>query len=93
MNPGLSGAYAARGIMLAWGAWEFDQGIAELRHAIEVNPGYAKAHHWLGISLAALGKFDESIAMLHIHPNMDPELLNHCIDKYNGIVLAATALG
>jgi serine/threonine-protein kinase len=72
LNPDLSGAYAARGIMLAWGAWEFDQGIAELRHAIEVNPGYAKAHHWLGISLAALGKFDESIAELERAAELEP---------------------
>ena len=72
LNPDLAGAYAARGMALGWLARDFDGGIAELRRAIEANPGYAKAHHWLGISLAALGRLDEGIAELERAAELEP---------------------
>jgi DNA-binding winged helix-turn-helix (wHTH) protein/TolB-like protein/Flp pilus assembly protein TadD len=35
-----------------------------LRRAIELSPGYAPAHQWLGLLLGALGRFDEGMASL-----------------------------
>lgn len=35
-----------------------------LRRAIELSPGYAPAHQWLGLLLGALGRFDEGLASL-----------------------------
>ncbi|MEE8062444.1 MAG: tetratricopeptide repeat protein, partial [Gemmatimonadales bacterium] len=72
LDPDLAGAYAARGMALGWVAWDFDGGIVELRRAVEANPGYAKAHHWLGISLAALGRLDEGIAELERAAELEP---------------------
>ena len=72
LDPDLAGAYAARGVALGWMARDFDGGIAELRRAIEANPGYAKAHHWLGISLATLGRLDEGIAELERAVELEP---------------------
>ena len=72
LDPDLAGAYAARGMALGWLAWDFDGGIAELRHAIEADPGYAKAHHWLGISLGALGRLDEGLAELQRAAELEP---------------------
>jgi len=72
LDSALAGAYAARGMALGWLARDFDGGVAELRRAIEANPGYAKAHHWLGISLAVLGRLDEGIVELEQAVELEP---------------------
>ncbi|MEE8361050.1 MAG: tetratricopeptide repeat protein, partial [Gemmatimonadales bacterium] len=72
LDPDLAGAYAARGMVLGWVARDFDGGIEELRRAVEANPGYAKAHHWLGISLVALGRLDEGLAELERAAELEP---------------------
>src|SRR5262249_51419290 len=33
----------------------------EFRRAIELNPSYATAHHWLAMTLSAMGRHDEAI--------------------------------
>ena len=38
--------------------------------------------------------FEEKVALLKFHPNFDPEIIAHCVDKgYRGIVLEGTGLG
>jgi len=38
--------------------------------------------------------FEEKTALVHIHPNIDPKIIDFYIDQgYKGIVIAATALG
>src|SRR5438309_11170292 len=34
--------------------WEWEESAALYRRAIELNPGYSTAHHWLGIDYLAL---------------------------------------
>ena len=36
--------------------------VEELERAIQLNPNYATAHHWLALALTALGQSDRSIA-------------------------------
>ena len=72
LDPDLAGAYAARGMALGWVGRDFYGGIAELRRAIEANPGYAKAHHWLGLALSALGRLEEGIAELELAVELEP---------------------
>lgn len=43
----------------------------EFARALELNPGYATAHHWYAWLLAALGRHDEALA--HIRLAMDRE--------------------
>ncbi len=45
---------------------------AEFRRAIELNPGYATAHHWYGIHLGAMGWFEESRRELQRALYLDP---------------------
>ncbi|MBA3609574.1 MAG: tetratricopeptide repeat protein [Chthoniobacterales bacterium] len=45
----------------------------EFEHAIELNPNYATAHHWFGITvLAPLGEHDHAIAELKRAVELDP---------------------
>ncbi len=42
--------------------FKFPESEHEFRRAIELNPNYATAHHWLGNSLlTTLGRFDEAV--------------------------------
>ena len=41
--------------------WDFDSAGKEFRRAIELNPGYATAHHWYAWHLALLRRYDEAI--------------------------------
>ena len=41
--------------------WNFDAAGNEFRRAIELNPGYATAHHWYAWHLALLRRYDEAI--------------------------------
>jgi len=44
----------------------------ELQRAIELNPNYAAAHHWLGKALWVAGEFDYAIAELKRAVELDP---------------------
>jgi tetratricopeptide (TPR) repeat protein len=57
--------------------WDLDSGGKEFRRAIELNPGYATAHHWYAWHLTLLGRYDEAIAEMRKAENLDPLSLNH----------------
>ena len=44
----------------------------DLRRAVEFSPGYASAHHWLGVILTGRGKFEEADAELRKAQILDP---------------------
>jgi TolB-like protein/Tfp pilus assembly protein PilF len=52
--------------------WEWVEGERELKRAIELNPGYASAHHWYSEHLSAMGRCDESIRELKLAGELDP---------------------
>jgi len=52
--------------------WDFDSAGKEFRRAIELNPGYATAHHWYAWHLSLLGRYDEAIAEMRKALNLDP---------------------
>jgi tetratricopeptide (TPR) repeat protein len=52
--------------------WDFDSAGKEFRRAIELNPGYATAHHWYAWHLSVLGRYDEAIAEMRKAQNLDP---------------------
>jgi TolB-like protein/DNA-binding winged helix-turn-helix (wHTH) protein/Tfp pilus assembly protein PilF len=52
--------------------WDFDSAGKEFRRAIELNPGYATAHHWYAWHLSLLGRYDEAIAEMRRAENLDP---------------------
>jgi TolB-like protein/DNA-binding winged helix-turn-helix (wHTH) protein/Flp pilus assembly protein TadD len=52
--------------------WDFDSAGKEFRRAIELNPGYATAHHWYAWHLALLRRYDEAIVEMRKAENVDP---------------------
>jgi TolB-like protein/Tfp pilus assembly protein PilF len=52
--------------------WDLDSGGKEFQRAIELNPGYATAHHWYAWHLSLLGRFDEAVAEMRKAENLDP---------------------
>src|SRR5204863_5628204 len=52
--------------------WEWAAGEKELKRAIELNAGYASAHHWYSEHLTAMGRCDESITELKLAADLDP---------------------
>jgi tetratricopeptide (TPR) repeat protein len=52
--------------------WDFDSAGKEFWQAIEINPGYATAHHWYAWHLSLLGRFDEAIEEMRKAENLDP---------------------
>jgi TolB-like protein/DNA-binding winged helix-turn-helix (wHTH) protein/Flp pilus assembly protein TadD len=52
--------------------WAFDSAGKEFLWAIELNPGYATAHHWYAWHLALLHRYDEALAEMRKAENLDP---------------------
>jgi TolB-like protein/Flp pilus assembly protein TadD len=53
--------------------WNWESGESLYRRAIELNPGYSRAHHWYGSDfLAPLGRFDEALASVRTACHLDP---------------------
>jgi len=57
----------------------------EFRRALQLNPGYATAHHWYANYLAALGRFDE--ALEEIRPALEADPLSIAIHTARGGIL------
>jgi TolB-like protein/DNA-binding winged helix-turn-helix (wHTH) protein/Flp pilus assembly protein TadD len=68
--------------------WDFESGGKEFRRAIELNPGYATAHHWYAWHLSLLGRYDEAIAEMRKAENLDPLSLIINADLAELLVLA-----
>jgi TolB-like protein/Tfp pilus assembly protein PilF len=86
IDESLAEAHAALGKYLPF--FEFDRagGEKELRRAIELNPNYATAHHWLGLDLLAVTKrFDEAISEMKRAEELDS--LSAVISADSGLVL------
>ncbi len=58
----------------AAGAYDWDWSRSEMgfKRAIELNPGYATAHHWYGLYLMRLGRYDEAISEITRAQELDP---------------------
>jgi TolB-like protein/DNA-binding winged helix-turn-helix (wHTH) protein/Flp pilus assembly protein TadD len=68
--------------------WDFDSAGKEFQRAIELNPGYATAHHWYAWHLSLLGRYDEAIAEMRKAENVDPLSLIINADLAELLVLA-----
>jgi TolB-like protein/DNA-binding winged helix-turn-helix (wHTH) protein/Flp pilus assembly protein TadD len=68
--------------------WDFDSAGGEFRRAIELNPGYATAHHWYSWHLALVGNYDEAVVEMRKAENLDPLSLIINADLAELLVLA-----
>jgi TolB-like protein/DNA-binding winged helix-turn-helix (wHTH) protein/Flp pilus assembly protein TadD len=72
LNSTLGEAHNSLAFVLDGFDWDFDAAGKEFRRAIELNPGYATAHHWYAWHLSLMGRFDEAIAEMKKAQNLDP---------------------
>ncbi len=72
IDDSLAEAHASLGLVKAFYEWDWSGAEGEYRRAIELNPGYASAHHWYGWSLALIGRLDEAIAEIKQASELDP---------------------
>jgi len=52
--------------------WDWASAESHLRRATELSPNYVTAHHWYGLYLAVMGRFDEGIEQAHRALELDP---------------------
>ena len=71
IDPWLADGYTALGFVSAcdrdWATAEF-----AFRQAIQLNPGSSLAHTWYAVSLTAMGRSDEAIALIREAQQIDP---------------------
>jgi serine/threonine-protein kinase len=80
LDDNLAEAHASMALARSIYLWEWDEAIKSYRRAIELNPGYATAHHWFGSDcLAALGRLEEAKEHLTLAQQLDPlSLITRC---------------
>jgi TolB-like protein/DNA-binding winged helix-turn-helix (wHTH) protein/Flp pilus assembly protein TadD len=52
--------------------WDLESAGKEFQRSIELNPGYATAHHWYAWHLSLLGRYDEAIEEMRKAKSLDP---------------------
>ena len=72
LDPSMGETYATLALVNAEATGERRELIPRLRHAIEMSPNYATAHHWLGLMLSTQGRFQEADAELRQAQLLDP---------------------
>ena len=72
LDPVLSEAHTSLAFALEMSDWDWGSAGNEYRRALDLNPGYATAHHWYGYHLMTVGRNDEGIAELKLAESLDP---------------------
>jgi tetratricopeptide (TPR) repeat protein len=88
LDSALSEAHNSLAFVLDGFDWDLDSGGKEFRRAIELNPGYATAHHWYAWHLSLLGQYDGAIAEMRKAESLDPLSLIINADMAELLVLA-----
>ena len=72
LDDGLSEAHNSLAFCLEVFDWNWEAADREFRRAIELNPGYATAHHWYAWHLILLGRKSEAVSEMRRAENLDP---------------------
>jgi TolB-like protein/DNA-binding winged helix-turn-helix (wHTH) protein/Tfp pilus assembly protein PilF len=68
----LSEAHTSLAFSLDVFDWDWESAEREFRRAIELNPGYATAHHWYAWHLSEMGRNSDAIAETRKAEKLDP---------------------
>jgi len=76
IDPDLADAHASLAYIKFY--YERDRSGAELefRRAIQMNPSYAQAHHWFGLTLAGMNKPVDALSEIETAERLDPSSLS-----------------
>ncbi len=73
LDPLSAEAYASYGLIVTLHDWAWSDAETAFRRSLELNAGYAPAHHWYGINfLAVLGRFEQADSELEAAIRLDP---------------------
>src|SRR6266567_2886964 len=95
LDDGLGEAHGSLGFLKFVYDWDFVGAEAEFKHALELSPNYAEAHHWSAIYFANLGRHEEAsieakcaveLDPLSLLMNMTPALTSYLARDYDAAV-------
>jgi serine/threonine protein kinase/Flp pilus assembly protein TadD len=72
IDPELAEAHASLGWIATWYGWDWPGAARHFLKAIEIKPSYAPAHHWHGLYLSIVGRFDDAIAEMQEATRLEP---------------------
>jgi serine/threonine protein kinase/tetratricopeptide (TPR) repeat protein len=72
LDEGLAEAHTSLALVHWLYDWDWAAADREFRRAIELNPRYVTAHHWRGLFLGEMGRFDEAEAEMQKALERDP---------------------
>jgi TolB-like protein/DNA-binding winged helix-turn-helix (wHTH) protein/Flp pilus assembly protein TadD len=72
LDSALGEAHTSLAVCLDGFDWDFDAAEKEFQRAIELNPGYATAHHWYAWHLSHTGRNQEAIVEMRKAEDLDP---------------------
>jgi serine/threonine protein kinase/tetratricopeptide (TPR) repeat protein len=72
LDEGLAEAHTSLALVHWLYDWDWAAADREFRRAIELDPGYVMAHHWRGLFLGEMGRFDEAEAQMQKALERDP---------------------
>jgi len=80
LDPNLAEGYATQGFNLTIHYWQWKEAEGSFRKSIELNSGYATAHHWYAILLGIEGRNAEAKAEMQRALEIDPLSYNFLAD-------------
>jgi len=80
LDPTLAEAHSTKGFFEAIHNWRWQAAEAEFKRGIELNPGYATAHHWYAMLLGIEGRNEEAKAEMRRALEIDPLSYNFLAD-------------
>jgi TolB-like protein/DNA-binding winged helix-turn-helix (wHTH) protein/Flp pilus assembly protein TadD len=72
LDDTLGEAHNSLGFALSGFDWDWPSAEKEFRRAIDLNPGYATAHHWYAWHLILMGRHADAIAEMRTARSLDP---------------------
>jgi serine/threonine-protein kinase len=73
IDPTLAEAHTSLALIRSSYFWEWAEAEEHYLRAIDLNPGYATAHHWFSVDhLAMLDRMDEAMVEIEIAQQLDP---------------------
>jgi TolB-like protein/Flp pilus assembly protein TadD len=88
LDETLGEAHTSLGFVLSGFDWNWAAAEKEFRRGIDLNPGYATAHHWYAWHLSLMGRHGEAIAEMRKARSLDPLSLIINADLAEALLIA-----